>query len=270
MLREKIPVLQGAKRIDREEQNTESPRVLPARRGRINLDWRLIMDTLSPHVLKDNPQTIYALADPAEQVTWADVFYIGMTVNPAQRYARHLSCSDKVNTEKNQHIQALLGQGKIPRMLELEVVATVPLARDREQYWIRYATAQGATLTNIAITYTESERIEAHQRRAVVYAKIADLLAQGIYVKRFGYRYPSRLLLPYAVKNPLRLLNARHCFITLPDGTRVNVEFATDEQFDTFIRAYIPVEDHGAEKWHLEERCQAINFACYHEILARE
>ena len=239
--------------------------------SRINLSWRSIVDSLSHHAENGNPQdyTVYLLTEPSEQFSWTDVRYVGLSVNVLYRYQQHLSCHGE-NAEKNEWIQGLLAQGKTPGLYQAEELqaATLLQGRQREQYWIRYAMSQGAELLNIAIVYTDEERLEASENRAIHNARVADLLARGIYVKRYGHGYPGRLLAPYEGDRKYTIVNARYHFIKLANGKQVSIEEATDEEFDTFIRQYVPVENYGLERWYTIERCQAINFALHH--LAQE
>lgn len=209
--------------------------------------------------------TIYVLAEPKEVITWADVRYVGMSINTAYRFQQHLSCTDASNEEKNEWVRGLLVQSILPVMRHVEEVEDEKEARNREQHWIRYAMSQGAELFNRAITYTDDERAEIHARRAIFYAKIAKVLAQGIYVKRWtGHFYPPRLLGPYAMpERPIALIDARGVFFLDRNGHPVDIEFASDEEFDFFIRQRATVAEDKSIHWTLEERTDAIEFAMY-------
>lgn len=51
------------------------------------------------------------------------------------------------------------------------------------------------------------------------------------------------------------------CFRTTDDQT-VDVEHATDEQFQAFIeRVGIRINDQGIVEWSFDDRCRAVNFA---------
>lgn len=209
--------------------------------------------------------TIYVLAGPKEQPTWEDVRYVGMSVNAAYRFQQHLSCSDTSNEDKNNWIRGLLVQDTLPLMRRVEEVEGEKEAREREQYWIRHAMSQGAELLNRAITYTDEERAEVHARRAIRYAKVAQILAQGIYVKRWtGNWYPSRLLDRYSVRNrPVTLLSSHDVFFSDQSGRPVSIYDASDEEFDCFIRRYVVIAEDKSSYWSLEERTDVIEFAMY-------
>jgi hypothetical protein len=192
--------------------------------------------------------TIYVLAEPVgNDTTWKDVRYIGMSTNVMSRYAQHLVCRKAdANEDKSEWIQSLLRQGKLPLLHEIETVDTIEQGRAREQHWIRYAMAQGARLLNRAITYTEEERFQAKVDRAIRYAKIGTILEQGIFVKRSDAWYPSglRKTLDQDVEG-IHIYEVFEIFFKNEQGVPCNLVESTDEEFDAFIKRYIPVMDNG-------------------------
>jgi len=182
------------------------------------------------------------------------------------RYSQHLACrSDDSNESKNGHIQELLAQGKTPVLYKIEEVSGIEQGRAREQYWIRYAISKGANLLNRAITYTDAERTRIHQERAIRYAEISAILAQGIYVKRYdGNFYPPRMLDPYAcLDGHVRLIDLIYVGFKNQSGVPVSVDTATDAEFDTFIHQYVRIHDDGDSEWSLEERRDVIEYAMF-------
>jgi hypothetical protein len=124
--------------------------------------------------------TIDTLSAPAEHIEWKNIRYIGMSINIFSRYKRYLAPHEDTNPEKAAWIQDLLAHGQPPTLGVIEEVGTIEEARQREQYWIRFAIARGAELLNRAIWYTEEERAAMHRRRAIRYACVEKLLARGI------------------------------------------------------------------------------------------
>lgn len=250
-------------------KNVVADAVLSTPVRRVSLDWRLTMNTL-PHATKNgNPQpyTVYALTDQLEHVTWKDVRYIGLSVNIQARFAQHLACrSDDSNEDKNEWIQGVLAQGRLPMLHKIEEqIATIEQGRAREQHWIRYAMSQGADILNRQITYTDQERTEVHARRAIRYAQIAEILAQGTYVKRGdgreGHWYPSRLLGRYCV-----LIEASETLTTglkARDGSLVRIYDASDEEFEAFISPHVPILTQGYKRWEFSERWSVIEYALF-------
>src|SRR6266568_2384494 len=168
--------------------------------SRLHLIRRCNVNTIPHYALQDNPQkkyTVYALVEPVEPVslvTWKNVRYIGLSVNVLARYAQHLACrSDDSNEDKNEWVMSVLVAGKLPQLHEIEKLETLEEGRAREQFWIRYAMSQGANILNRAITYTEQERIQVHQERAIRHAQMGAILEQGIFVKQPDAWYPPGL-----------------------------------------------------------------------------
>lgn len=201
--------------------------------------------------------TIYALADPRDCV----VRYIGMSTNVHQRLTHHLSCTG-TNERKNTWIRELLANDKAPVLYEIEQVEGEEQGRAREQHWIRYCLKRGVDLVNVAITMTVEEKLEVHRKRTAFYEKISQALASGIYVKRYGIWYPSRLLAPYT-RNDLGMPLTQCIFVT-GDGRRVLMIDSSDQEFDEFIRQCIAVDECGTEAWDFHDRCDVIKFARAH------
>lgn len=228
---------------------------------------RLIMNTTVPHsAFKGNPQTytIYALAEPkGNDTTWTDVRYIGMSTNVQSRFAQHLACrSSDANEDKSEWIQSLLRDGKLPLLREIEKSATVEEGRAREQYWIRYAISQGADILNRQITYTEEERIQVHQQRAIRNAQMGAILEQGIFVKSPDAWYPPRLHKAMSdTSGRIPIYEVFEVFFMNEQGVQFNLVESPDEDFDAFIKQYITVWEHSADVWGWEDRLTAIHFA---------
>jgi predicted GIY-YIG superfamily endonuclease len=85
---------------------------------------------------------VYALINPLTQ----EVFYIGQSNNPQQRFVEHLR--DTSNSTKVETINHLQEQGYTPTLYILEEVDGA-IALEREQWWMRFYEAQGLELTNI-------------------------------------------------------------------------------------------------------------------------
>lgn len=215
--------------------------------------------------------TIYALTEPkGEQTTWRDVRYIGMSKNVQYRYSQHIACHDTSQEDKNRWVRSLLGRGIVPALHKVETIEIESQAREREQYWIRHAMSQGADLFNRAITYIGDERQKAQEERAIRYAKIQKILESGTYVKRVDRWYPTGIYPAMGgnASTPIRdrimrvsveeMINGQ--FASSQGETRT-LKTASDEEFDAFIKKYIPVLDFGNPKWEWEDRIGAINYA---------
>ena len=210
--------------------------------------------------------SIYTLSASGERIAWKDIRYIGMSIDIFSRFKQHLTSHDDTNPEKTAWIQGLLAHGRTPTLGSIEEVGTKEEARKREQYWIRYAMAQGAELFNRAITYTEAERAAVHRRRAIRYASVEKLLARGIYVKRVAVWYPSSLLNRYQYLGYHHFhLDILDVFFATSEGKEVSVVYATDDEFDAFIQQYIPVFDRDQKHWRSFERMDAIRFAWFYQ-----
>ncbi len=93
--------------------------------------------------------SIYALVDPRDDT----VHYIGLSKNPAKRYAQHLTPRQR-NQAKREWIQELLASQLLPKLLILEEGLSAETAFQREAYWtIHYARAKHP-LTNLEKTRT--------------------------------------------------------------------------------------------------------------------
>jgi predicted GIY-YIG superfamily endonuclease len=242
------------------ELNSVAPAMLVTSRGRINLNWRLIMNTVPHSAPSGNPRTytVYALVDPRHN----SARYIGMSVNIHARFAQHLACRGD-NRYKDEWIRELLTEKQFPVLQEIERFDDIDTARERERYWIRYCLDHGVDLLNLVLKMTPEELQEEHRERAIKYAHISGLLARGIYVKWCGGNYAGRLLDQYG-GDGLALTDLRHYFFITPEGARVSLYESPHLQFDTFIRQYVEVETYGLDEWHGEERYLVINFARSH------
>lgn len=92
------------------------------------------------------PTTIYGLVDPATR----ELRYVGKTQQrPAQRKAYHESLARRRGRKSPVYcwIRSLHAGGNRPEMIELETVVTGDW-REAETFWIAYARALGARLTN--------------------------------------------------------------------------------------------------------------------------
>jgi hypothetical protein len=91
-------------------------------------------------------QFIYELYDPRT----SDIpGYLGITIDPNERYKQHLSMVDG-NFEKNEWIGDMLSEGVQPGMRIREVIENDnERALQQERYWIRFYLDQGIDLTNI-------------------------------------------------------------------------------------------------------------------------
>lgn len=232
------------------------------------------MDTLPSSAQKGNLYTIYALAIPQKNITWKEIKYIGMSRNVQYRYSQHLSMHDKDQKDKTAWIESVLASGNQPFLCILEKdIEGERHAREREQYWIRYAMGQGAELFNRAITYTEEERLEAHQKRTAFYAEVEKLICQGKFVKRSVYWHPTSLVdrcmlvLRLDGQGHLRevidmsYIDSLSYFLKDESGELVSVHDCSSALFDPFIKRYLPVVDGGSTEWTFEDKVEAINFA---------
>src|SRR5258707_14614414 len=90
-------------------------------------------------------QFIYKLYDPRTDITG----YLGITIDPNERYKQHLSMVDG-NWQKNAWIIGMLAEGVKPGMRIREVIENDDeRAFLQEKYWIRFYLDQGINLTNI-------------------------------------------------------------------------------------------------------------------------
>ncbi len=228
------------------------------------------MLTIPHYALHDNdPQkkyTVYALVEPVEPVslvTWKNVRYIGLSNNVLARYSQHLACrAADSNEDKNEWVTSVLVAGKMPQLHEIEKTVTIEQGRAREQYWIRYAIAQGAALLNRAITYTEQERLQAKIDSAAWNAKAGAIMQQGVFIKRSHAFYPPEMR---KVLNEdsgrIRIYHVHEIYFLNEQGILCNLVESTHEDFDAFIRRYIPVLDTGNPHWDWDDRICAVNFA---------
>lgn len=52
-----------------------------------------------------------------------------------------------------------------------------------------------------------------------------------------------------------------HLLICKRDEQPINIEFATDDEFDTWIRTNsIPIKENGISGWSFDDRCRVINY----------
>jgi hypothetical protein len=206
---------------------------------------------------------IYAMNEDRKNFIWEDVRYIGMSKRIEARFAQHLACSDPDQPEKNDWIRLLLSQGTIPGLWCVETIDDdIKKAREREQYWIRYAMSQGAQLFNKQVTYTPEERIKAHQERAEYYAQIQELLQQGHFVKRSVYWYPSSVKgYPPIKSKSITTIGFVKLYVKDAQGKMVALTQCSDAFFDAWIKQYLSVIDGGHIEWTWSDRLQAINAA---------
>jgi len=94
--------------------------------------------------MKSQSTTIYALADDAGKMR-----YIGKTSRPLRaRLAAHITIAVHGNqTHKCRWIRTMLSRGKLPSIMEIEMVSGD--GAERETFWIAAFRAQGADLTNL-------------------------------------------------------------------------------------------------------------------------
>ena len=83
---------------------------------------------------------IYTLSDPLT----GQVRYVGASVNPKQRYNRHVAYSNATNIEKRNWVAGLRGRGLMPKMELLDMGSM-----DTEEYWIDQFFAWGVDLLNV-------------------------------------------------------------------------------------------------------------------------
>lgn len=91
------------------------------------------------------PVYVYALCDPDT----AEVRYIGVSNHPRRRLSGHLKGWERFDSSstKNQWLDELAGQGKIPSLLILEQI-TGKTWQEAERYWISEYLTRGHRLTN--------------------------------------------------------------------------------------------------------------------------
>ena len=100
-------------------------------------------------------QFIYELYDPRTDI----IGYLGITIDPNERYKQHLSMSDN-NRKKNAWIGSMLAEGVKPGMRIREVIENDDeRAFQQEKYWIRHYLEQGINLTNIEYADRKAESI---------------------------------------------------------------------------------------------------------------
>jgi hypothetical protein len=104
---------------------------------------------------------VYGLTDPRFQGMTA-VRYIGVSLNPNQRYQAHLACPQHDPVGKNAWIRSVQEEGLEPGIEIFEVVKApkndeAP-ALAREARWIEYYTKLGADLLNVQKNGTSSRK----------------------------------------------------------------------------------------------------------------
>lgn len=206
----------------------------------------------------------YALAGPLEAITWPDIVYIGISQDVQSRYKQHLACSDDSQQEKNVWVSALLAQGHCPSLWLLQdQISEVQEARNREQYFIRYAMSQGAKLLNKQITYIGNEREIARQQREAQYREIQKLKQQGHFVKRSIFWHPSTVTGERSTIAYTRIHMRDFVFLLMKNeqGEDVPLGTCSDASFDKFIKQYLSVIDGGYTTWEWDDRLEAINAA---------
>lgn len=95
--------------------------------------------------------SIYTLTDPRTE----EVFYVGQSVNPKERYGTHIYTRKKVMprqvglTPTQERICEICDSGLKPIMSIIDTADGFTESRQKEDHWIRTFRAEGKTLTNI-------------------------------------------------------------------------------------------------------------------------
>ena len=99
---------------------------------------------MSEEILASKIAYIYTLSDPREIDA---VRYVGITINPHKRLKEHMAMTVKARSHNGHWLAALKSAGlqAICRIIE---IVPLPLADEKERYWIAAYRAQGAELTN--------------------------------------------------------------------------------------------------------------------------
>jgi hypothetical protein len=87
---------------------------------------------------------IYGLVDPASRT----IRYVGISVQPAQRLARHLRRARYQHTHKANWLNALCRRGETPVIMILERGIGKINGAEAEKWWIAHFKLSGADLTN--------------------------------------------------------------------------------------------------------------------------
>jgi hypothetical protein len=107
-----------------------------------------------------------------------EIFYIGKTKSPYERYAAHVSDAKSksvfINLRKKGIIKNLLDKGEKPSMC---IIEDIPIRtyydeiiyNKREYYWMSQYLQDGCALTNIRVT--DGEQYEINYRRLLIEAK---------------------------------------------------------------------------------------------------
>jgi predicted GIY-YIG superfamily endonuclease len=240
--------------------------------------------------------TVYSLIDPRTSLT----HYVGITEDVFSRMRQH-SRGEGNNVAKNAWIQELQREQLMFIMHSLEKVDTLEQALEREKFWIRHYLDKGEPLTNIASVisssspdprvprYTSEQVHNLHFKTQAGYVisvfhatsqEFNAFIKQYIHVEAEGNTWPfmyrkhainlalKQGIQPLfceapggAVKPPHPWVIAEQSWYT-DDGRIVNVEHATDAEFQQFIEsADIQVKNKGNREWPFEERCRIISYA---------
>jgi hypothetical protein len=98
------------------------------------------------------PYSIYALTDPRDN----QVRYIGMSINPEQRYKEHLSLNEYTPAKEDWLID-LLSLGMKPIMTIIDHADSKPDALVLEAYWMLHYHLAGSSLLNGEIVHATSD-----------------------------------------------------------------------------------------------------------------
>ena len=78
--------------------------------------------------------SIYAILNPKDN----EVLYVGASLRPEQRYAIHKYAGEWHPVTRRYKIVKALAKEKILPVMKILEVCDMPLARDRENYWINH------------------------------------------------------------------------------------------------------------------------------------
>src|SRR6266568_4337485 len=127
--------------------------------SRIHLIGDVPMNTVPHHDLNFNFYTVYALLDPRDD----SIKYVGLTINPERRLARHISSRTSATPEKRTWHEELIALNITPILLPLETGMFCEMeARERESFWIKELLEAGSELFNSPSTNGGRLRSNAH------------------------------------------------------------------------------------------------------------
>lgn len=110
---------------------------------------------------------VYGLEDPRDHL----IHYVGITNNVYKRFNQHIR-GDCGNLAKNGWIFECRQQNIMIRMVELQRVGTLKIAKERERYWIQHYLDLGHPLNNAQIArsirreHARLERLEEAEQMA--------------------------------------------------------------------------------------------------------